>query len=138
MTIPEACRLVLEAAIMGQGNEIFVFDMGTPVKIADLARRMIELAGLIPGKDIDIVYTGLRPGEKLYEELLATKENTLSTSNEKIFRAHVREYNYPDIASAITALSDIALTMNRMETVKLMKKIIPEFRSKNSEYEILD
>ena len=92
----------------------------------------------IPGKDIDIVYTGLRPGEKLYEELLATKENTLSTSNEKIFRAHVREYNYPDIASAITALSDIALTMNRMETVKLMKKIIPEFRSKNSEYEILD
>lgn len=138
MTIPEACRLVLEAAIMGQGNEIFVFDMGTPVKIADLARRMIELAGLIPGKDIDIVYTGLRPGEKLYEELLATKENTLPTSNEKIFRAHVREYNYLDIEKAITALSDIALTMNRIETVRLMKKIIPEFKSKNSEYEALD
>lgn len=138
MTIPEACRLVLEAAIMGQGNEIFVFDMGTPVKIADLARRMIELAGLIPGKDIDIVYTGLRPGEKLYEELLATKENTLPTSNEKIFRAHVREYNYLDIGKAITALSDIALTMNRIETVRLMKKIIPEFKSKNSEYEALD
>lgn len=138
MTIPEACRLVLEAAIMGQGNEIFVFDMGTPVKIADLARRMIELAGLVPGKDIDIVYTGLRPGEKLYEELLATKENTLPTTNEKIFRAHVREYNYPDIASAITALSDVAFTMDRMETVRQMKKIIPEFKSKNSEYEILD
>ena len=82
MTIPEACRLVLEAAFMGKGNEIFVFDMGTPVKIADLARRMIELAGLIPGEDIEIKYTGLRPGEKLYEELLATKENTLPTENE--------------------------------------------------------
>lgn len=138
MTIPEACRLVLEAAIMGQGNEIFVFDMGTPVKIADLARRMIELAGLVPGKDIGIVYTGLRPGEKLYEELLATKENTLPTSNEKIFRAHVREYKYQDIESAITLLSDIALTMDGMETVRQMKKIIPEFKSKNSEYEILD
>lgn len=138
MTIPEACRLVLEAAIMGQGNEIFVFDMGTPVKIADLARRMIELAGLVPGKDIDIVYTGLRPGEKLYEELLATKENTLPTSNEKIFRAHVREYNFHNIESEIKALSDAAFTMNGMETVKLMKKIIPEFKSKNSEYEALD
>ena len=91
MTIPEACRLVLEAAFMGKGNEIFVFDMGTPVKIADLARRMIELAGLIPGEDIEIKYTGLRPGEKLYEELLATKENTLPTENEKIYRAQVRE-----------------------------------------------
>ena len=84
MTIPEACRLVLEAAFMGKGNEIFVFDMGTPVKIADLARRMIELAGLIPGEDIEIQYTGLRPGEKLYEELLATKENVLPTNNAKI------------------------------------------------------
>ena len=94
MTIPEACRLVLEAAFMGKGNEIFVFDMGTPVKIADLARRMIELAGLVPGEDIEIKYTGLRPGEKLYEELLATKENTLPTENEKIYRAQVREYDY--------------------------------------------
>lgn len=138
MTIPEACRLVLEASIMGQGNEIFVFDMGTPVKIADLARRMIELAGLTPGKDIDIVYTGLRPGEKLYEELLATKENTLPTPNEKIFRAHVREYNYSDIAKAVGQLSDIAATVNRVETVRQMKQIIPEFKSKNSEYEKLD
>lgn len=102
MTIPEACRLVLEAAFMGKGNEIFVFDMGTPVKIADLARRMIELAGLVPGKDIEIKYTGLRPGEKLYEELLATKENTLPTENEKIFRAQVREYDYEDICTVIT------------------------------------
>ena len=138
MTIPEACRLVLEASIMGQGNEIFVFDMGTPVKIADLARRMIELAGLIPGKDIEIVYTGLRPGEKLYEELLATKENTLPTPNEKIFRAHVRKYNYRDIEEAIKRLSETAATVNRMETVRQMKQIIPEFKSKNSEYEKLD
>lgn len=138
MTIPEACRLVLEAAIMGQGNEIFVFDMGKPVKIADLARRMIELAGLIPGKDIDIVYTGLRPGEKLYEELLATRENTLPTSNVKIFRAHVREYNFHDIETAITTLSNVAFAMDNLETVRQMKLIIPEFKSKNSEYEILD
>lgn len=138
MTIPEACRLVLEASIMGQGNEIFVFDMGTPVKIADLARRMIELAGLIPGKDIEIVYTGLRPGEKLYEELLATKENTLPTPNEKIFRAHVREYNYADVAKAVEQLSEVAATVDRVETVRQMKQIIPEFKSKNSEYEKLD
>lgn len=138
MTIPEACRLVLEASIMGQGNEIFVFDMGIPVKIADLARRMIELAGLTPGKDIEIVYTGLRPGEKLYEELLATKENTLPTPNEKIFRAHVREYDYREIEGAIQRLSEIAATVDRTETVRQMKQIIPEFKSKNSEYEALD
>lgn len=139
MTIPEACRLVLEAAIMGQGNEIFVFDMGTPVKIADLARRMIELAGLTPGKDIDIIYTGLRPGEKLYEELLATKENTLPTPNEKIFRAHVREeYDFHDIKIAIASLSDVAFAMDNLETVRQMKILIPEFKSKNSEYAILD
>ena len=102
MTIPEACRLVLEAAFMGKGNEIFVFDMGTPVKIANLARRMIELAGLIPGEDIEIKYTGLRPGEKLYEELLATKENTLPTENEKIYRAQVREYDYEDICTVMS------------------------------------
>ena len=104
MTIPEACRLVLEAAFMGKGNEIFVFDMGTPVKIANLARRMIELAGLIPGEDIEIKYTGLRPGEKLYEELLATKENTLPTENEKIYRAQVREYDYEDICAVMSPL----------------------------------
>lgn len=138
MTIPEACRLVLEAAFMGKGNEIFVFDMGTPVKIADLARRMIELAGLIPGEDIEIQYTGLRPGEKLYEELLATKENTLSTNNAKIYRAQVREYDYNDICSVMSPLIALAIKVDKMGTVQMMKGIVPEFKSKNSEYEVLD
>ena len=138
MTIPEACRLVLEAAFMGKGNEIFVFDMGTPVKIADLARRMIELAGLVPGEDIEIQYTGLRPGEKLYEELLATKENVLPTENEKIYRAQVREYDYDDICTVMTPLIDLAIKVDKMETVRMMKGIVPEFKSKNSEYEVLD
>ena len=138
MTIPEACRLVLEAAFMGKGNEIFVFDMGTPVKIADLARRMIELAGLIPGEDIEIQYTGLRPGEKLYEELLATKENTLSTNNAKIYCAQVREYDYNDICSVMNPLIALAIKVDKMGTVQMMKGIVPEFKSKNSEYEVLD
>lgn len=138
MTIPEACRLVLEAAFMGKGNEIFVFDMGTPVKIADLARRMIELACLIPGEDIEIKYTGLRPGEKLYEELLATKENTLPTENEKIYRAQVREYDYEDICTLMSPLIDLAIKVDKMGTVRMMKGIVPEFKSKNSVYEALD
>lgn len=138
MTIPEAVRLVLEAGVMGEGNEIFVFDMGQPVKIADLARRMIELAGLVPDQDIKIEYTGLRPGEKLYEELLATKENTLPTPNEKIFRAHVREYDRAEVVAAIDHLKEIAQTVDRMETVKCMKQIVPEFKSKNSDFEKLD
>ena len=138
MTIPEACRLVLEAAFMGEGNEIFVFDMGTPVKIADLARRMIELVGLIPDKDIEIKYTGLRPGEKLYEELLATKENTLPTINAKIFRAKVREYDFAEISAGIDHLVDLAIRVEKLETVKMMKSIVPEFISRNSEYEKLD
>ena len=138
MTIPEACRLVLEAAFMGKGNEIFVFDMGTPVKIVDLARRMIELAGLIPGEDIEIQYTGLRPGEKLYEELLATKENTLSTNNAKIYRAQVREYDYNDICTVMNPLITLAIKVDKMGTVQMMKGIVPEFKSKNSVYEKLD
>lgn len=138
MTIPEACRLVLEAAFMGEGNEIFVFDMGTPVKIADLARRMIELVGLIPDKDIEIKYTGLRPGEKLYEELLATKENALPTINAKIFRAKVREYDFAEISAGIDHLIDLAIQVEKLETVKMMKSIVPEFISRNSEYEKLD
>lgn len=138
MTIPEACRLVLEAAFMGKGNEIFVFDMGTPVKIADLARRMIELAGLVPDEDIEIQYTGLRPGEKLYEELLATKENTLSTNNTKIYRAQVREYDYNDICSVMSPLIALAIKVDKMGTVQMMKGIVPEFKSRNSEYEVLD
>jgi len=138
MTIPEACRLVLEAAFMGEGNEIFVFDMGEPVKIAGLARRMIELAGLEPDKDIPIVYTGLRSGEKLYEELLATRENTLPTFNEKIFRAQVREYCYKEVSPEIMRLCEIAKAVNIQETVRLMKKIVPEFKSKHSPFEYLD
>ena len=138
MTIPEACRLVLEAAFMGKGNEIFVFDMGTPVKIANLARRMIELAGLVPDQDIEIKYTGLRPGEKLYEELLATKENTLPTENEKIYRAQVREYDYEDICTVMSPLIDLAIKVDKMGTVRMMKGIVPEFKSKNSVYEALD
>lgn len=138
MTIPEACRLVLEAAFMGKGNEIFVFDMGTPVKIVDLARRMIELAGLVPGEDIEIQYTGLRPGEKLYEELLATKENVLPTNNAKIYRAQVREYDYNDICSVMNPLIALAIKVDKMGTVQMMKGIVPEFKSKNSEYEVLD
>ena len=138
MTIPEAVRLVLEAGVMGEGNEIFVFDMGKPVKIANLARRMIELAGLVPEQDIQIEYTGLRPGEKLYEELLATKENTLPTPNEKIFRAHVREYERAEVVTAIDHLKQIAETVDRIETVRCMKQIVPEFKSQNSDFEKLD
>lgn len=138
MTIPEACRLVLEAAFMGKGDEIFVFDMGTPVKIADLACRMIELAGLVPDRDIEIKYTGLRPGEKLYEELLAVKENTILTENEKIFRAKVREYDFTEIKKTVTDLILLAVKVDKIETVKMMKKLVPEFKSKNSEYEELD
>lgn len=138
MTIPEACRLVLEAAFMGKGNEIFVFDMGTPVKIADLARRMIELAGLVPGEDVEIKYTGLRPGEKLYEELLATKENTLPTENKQIYRAKVREYDYRQVNDDINRLTDLAIHVRKMDTVREMKRIVPEFKSKNSVYEQLD
>ena len=138
MTMSEACKLVLEAGVMGNGNEIFVFDMGTPVKIADLARRMIELAGLVPDKDIKIEYTGLRPGEKLYEELLATKENTLPTFNEKIFRAKVREYEFSEISRSIKHLTELAIAVKRIETVREMKRIVPEFKSKNSVYETLD
>ena len=138
MTIPEACRLVLEAATMGEGYEIFVFDMGQPVKIADLARNMISLAGLEPDKDIKIVYTGLRPGEKLYEELLSNKENTLPTGHKKISVAKVREYVLNDILDQYAILKEQALSMDKMGTVKQMKAIVPEFKSKNSVYEKLD
>lgn len=138
MTIPEACRLVLEAAFMGKGDEIFVFDMGTPVKIDRLARRMIEMAGLTPGKDIDIQYTGLRPGEKLYEELLAEKEQTIPTDNPKIFRAKVRIYDFEEIRCSIHQLTELAVRVERKETVRMMKQIVPEFKSKNSIYEQLD
>ncbi len=138
MTIPEACRLVMEAATLGNGNEIFVFEMGEPVKIADLARRMIELAGLKVGEDIEIEYTGLRPGEKLYEEVLSTKENTIPTSNEKIHVAKVCQYDYSEVAEQITTLSALAAQVDVPATVRLMKQIVPEYKSQNSRFEQFD
>ena len=138
MTIPEACRLVMEAATLGNGNEIFVFEMGEPVKIADLARRMIELAGLNVGEDIEIEYTGLRPGEKLYEEVLSTKENTLPTTNKKIHVAKVRQYDYNAVAEQITALGGFAAEVDIPATVRLMKRIVPEYKSQNSRFEQYD
>lgn len=138
MTIPEACRLVLEAGTMGKGGEIFIFEMGEPVKIADLARRMIELAGFEPDVDIQISYTGLRPGEKLYEELLSNEENTLPTPHEKIRVAKVREYNYQEIEPRIDSLTQAARQGKVLDTVLQMKQIVPEFISQNSEFEKLD
>lgn len=135
MLIPEACELVLEAGTKGNGGEIFVFDMGKPVKIADLANRMIYLSG---AKDIKIKYTGLRAGEKLYEELLNNEESTKPSFNEKIRIAIVREYNYSDIANSIADLVEISKSYDEMATVKKMKEIVPEFKSNNSVYEKLD
>ncbi len=138
MTIPEACRLVLEAGAMGHGGEIFVFDMGDPVKIADLARKMIRLSGREPEKDIKIVYSGLRPGEKLYEELLNNSENTLPTYHKKILIAKVIEYDFTFIYSQIEQLIKLAKNHFNTETVVKMKEIVPEFISNNSVYEKLD
>ena len=138
MTIPEACRLVMEAATMSKGNEIFIFDMGKSVKIDTLARRMIELAGLTPDKDIKVVYTGLRPGEKLYEEVLADTENTLPTSHERIRIAKVREYDYEEACRGVNELFTLARAVNIEQMVTLMKRIVPEFKSKNSVFEALD
>ena len=138
MTIPEACCLVMEAGTLGNGGEIFVFDMGKPVKILDLARNMIRLAGYTPGKDINIVFTGLRPGEKLYEELLNQKELTMPTSNSKIMIARVREFDYDQISQKINDLITLSEQDKVFTTVKLMKEIVPEFISKNSVYEQLD
>ena len=138
MTIPEASSLVLEAATLGNGGEIYVFDMGQPVKISDLAKNMIRLAGYVPGKDIEIVYTGLRPGEKLYEELLNQKELTIPTTNEKILVAKVREYDFDEVSSSIEQLIQSAQEGKIFPTVQFMKEIVPEYKSKNSIYEKLD
>lgn len=138
MTIPEACQLVLEAGAMGQGGEIFVFDMGQPVKIAELASKMIRMSGREPGKDIQVVFTGLRPGEKLYEELLNNAENTLSTYHEKIMIARVREYDFVEVNEHIEQLLASAQKHYITPTVALMKQLVPEFISKNSAYEHLD
>lgn len=138
MTIPEACRLVMEAANMSNGNQIFVFDMGKSVKIVELARRMIELAGFKVGRDIEIKFTGLRPGEKLYEEVLSNSENTIATEHKKIRIAKVRQYDYDEAARYISQLTDLASEVNIWDMVKLMKVAVPEFKSKNSRFEELD
>ncbi len=138
MTIPEACRLVMEAATMSTGNQIFVFDMGESVKIDDLARRMIHLAGYTPDKDIMVEYTGLRPGEKLYEEVLSDNENTIPTSHSRIRIAKVREYEYEAAHKAVATLEDLSRKVDITTMVKLMKDIVPEFISRNSKFEELD
>lgn len=137
MTIPEACQLVLEAGIMGQGGEVFVFDMGESVKIIDLAKKMIQLSGLELGKDIEIKVTGLRPGEKLYEELLSNEENTLPTHHPKILIAKVRPVDDETIHS-IQKLTSLFKEQNNENLVRLMKQIVPEFKSNNSIYSRLD
>ena len=137
MTIPEACQLVLEACTMGNGGEIFVFDMGESIKIIDLARKMIKLSGLVEGKDIEIKVTGLRPGEKLYEELLAKDENTITTYHPKILIAKVRESDNV-VKTKIEELIGLYNLQNNQNIVKLMKEIVPEYKSNNSEFSTLD
>ncbi len=137
MTIPEACQLVLEAATMGRGGEIFVFEMGQSVKIADLAKKMILLSGLEIGKDIELKFTGLRPGEKLYEELLANEENTIPTHHQKILIAKTRTESDEQMKN-IQTLVDLCIHQDNTEIVTQMKHIVPEFISNNSEYQKLD
>ena len=138
MTIPEACRLVMEAATMTSGNQIFVFDMGESVKIADLAKRMVELAGLTLDEDIKIEYTGLRPGEKLYEEVLSNAENTEATNHDRIRIAKVLKYDYNDAVALTNELEQLARAVDIPTMVRLMKRIVPEFKSQNSQYEEFD
>ena len=137
MTIPEACQLVLEAATMGKGGEIFVFEMGQSVKIADLAKKMIQLSGLEIGKDIELKYTGLRPGEKLYEELLANEENTIPTHHQKILIAKTR-IESDEQMKHIQTLVDLCILQDNTAIVTQMKYIVPEFISNNSEFQKLD
>lgn len=135
MTIPEACQLVIEAGVMGRGSEIFVFDMGEPVKISDLAKKIIKLAGKEPELDIKIVYTGLRPGEKLYEELLNNSENVVPTYHDKIMIAKVPEYDYEAVKDKVDRLIASAQRHYTLETVGLMKELVPEFISNNTAYQ---
>jgi FlaA1/EpsC-like NDP-sugar epimerase len=135
MLIPEACKLVLEAGTKGNGGEIFVFDMGAPVKIVDLAKRMIALSG---ARNVKIEYTGLREGEKLYEEVLNEMENTKPTFHEKIRIASVREYDFDEVSREIDELVDIAKQFDNMKTVRKMKELVPEYKSNNSVYEEID
>jgi FlaA1/EpsC-like NDP-sugar epimerase len=138
MTIPEASQLVLEASAIGKGGEIFVFDMGDSIKIVDLARKMILLLGMKEGKDISIVYTGLRPGEKLYEELLANNENTLTTHHSQILIGKVREYDYEEVKGIIDELIRSFDTQNNELIVQRMKDLVPEYKSNNSVFQKLD
>ncbi len=135
MTIPEACQLVLEAGAMGKGGEIYIFDMGEPVKIYDLAKKMIKLSGV---PNVKIEFTGLRHGEKLYEELLNIEECTKPTYHEKIMIADVRVYEYEEVKQQILNLINVSYNYEEMETVRMMKEIVPEFKSKNSPFEAID
>lgn len=138
MTIPEACQLVLEAGHMGNGGEIYIFDMGKPVKIVDLAKKMVKLSGLTLGKDIQLIFTGLRPGEKIYEELLNDKENTLPTHHQKIMIGKVIPNKYNEVNQKISELINLYKQQDDLKIVAKMKEIVPEFKSKNSIYESLD
>ena len=138
MTIPEACQLVLEAESMGKGGEIFVFDMGQSLRIYDLAKKMVKLSGLELNKDIEIKITGLRPGEKLYEELLTNEENTKETHHPQILIAKVRDYNFEEISADIVLLTGLFDEQNNNDIVRKMKDIVPEFISNNSVFEKLD
>lgn len=138
MTIPEACQLVLEASSMGKGGEVFIFDMGKSVKIVDLAKSMIRLAGLTPGRDVEIKYIGLRPGEKLYEELLSKEENTIPTYHPKIMIARVQSYNFEEVSLKISNLIKLAESLDNLQLVSLMKELVPEYKSHNSVYKVLD
>jgi FlaA1/EpsC-like NDP-sugar epimerase len=138
MTIPEACQLVLEAGSMGNGGEIYIFDMGQSVKIVDLAKKMIRLSGFEVNKDIDIVYSGLRPGEKLKEELLSDQENTVGTHHPKIMVAQVKQYNFLEVESMVNELYNSKDKLTNRLLVTIMKKIVPEYISNNSIYEELD
>ena len=138
MTIPEACQLVLEAGMIGKGGEIFLFDMGKSVKILDLAKNMVKLAGLELGKDINLSITGLRPGEKLYEELLNDKENSMPTHHNKIMIAKVQEINFGQIELAIQNMLDQVKQQDIWGLVRTMKSVVPEFKSNNSPFADLD
>ena len=138
MTIPEACQLVLEAGAMGNGGEVFIFDMGKSIKILDLAKKMIRLSGLEPERDIRIVFTGIREGEKLYEELMTTSENTIPTHHPKILIGKVKEYSYNEINNYIELFNDLVYDKNELKMVALMKELVPEYRSNYSRYEALD
>jgi FlaA1/EpsC-like NDP-sugar epimerase len=138
MTIPEACQLVLEAGAMGNGGEIYIFDMGKPVKIIDLAKKMIKLAGFIPDKEIKIKIVGLRPGEKLYEELLNDTSKTLPTYHNKIMIAQEIQDEYEDLHNDIDELIGIADFYDNEDIVAKMKKIVPEFKSMNTTFQLKD